>query len=175
MPLKENSFITDLMSFISEASKLLPLPFETPYGWVKRQRSGGGQYFYTSLNRLKKKGYLKVIEKNNKKFLQITKKGQLELLLAKAKIQKNQKWDGKWRMVIFDIPEAHREKRNLLRLLLKKGGFKKLQGSVFVSPHPLNREAIKYLKQTGLISFIRIIRIEEIDSDNDLRKMFNQK
>ena len=54
----------------------------------------------------------------------------------------------------------------------KKNGFYKLQASVFVSPHPLNREAIKYLKETGLYSYVRILRVDEADDDRDLRKKF---
>ncbi|MEK7161155.1 MAG: CRISPR-associated endonuclease Cas2, partial [Patescibacteria group bacterium] len=84
-------------------------------------------------------------------------------------------WDGQWRMVIFDIPEDFREKRDLLRSLLKRNQFIKLQASVFISPYALNREAIEYLNISGLKRYIRIIKIDEIDSDEDLKKRFNLK
>lgn len=42
-------------------------------------------------------------------------------------------WDGKWRIIIFDIPEQKRIIRNLFRRNLKKWGFKQLQQSVWVS------------------------------------------
>ena len=73
---------------------------------------------------------------------------------------------------MFDIPEESRELRNRFRLLLKQYGFKMLQASVFISPYPLNREAIAYLKETGLIDYIRILKVEEIDDDRDLKKYF---
>ncbi len=175
MALKENSFIAELLDIISEASNLLPLPFETKYSWASRLRGFDQPYFYTSVNRLKDKGYIKVTQKNSKKFLKITKKGQLELLFVKAKLAQKQKWDKKWRMAIFDIPEDHRHKRSELRMLLKKNGFKKLQASVYISPFKINREAVKYLKKTGLISFIRFVRVDEMDSDKDIKKMFKLK
>ena len=83
------------------------------------------------------------------------------------------KWDGKWRMVIFDIPEEASNERDQLRRLLLLNNFCKLQASVYISPHPINREAIDYLKETGLIKYIRFARIDELDDDKDLKKKFD--
>ena len=74
--------------------------------------------------------------------------------------------------VHFDIPEDARDKRDSLRSLLKKLGFVKLQASVFINPYPLNREALAYLRQSDLMGYIRIIKVEEMDSDLDLKKKF---
>lgn len=116
-----------------------------------------------------------IFEKNNQKFIKLTQKGQLKLLLQKADARRASKWDGKWRLLVFDIPEGSRKKRNLLRRLLKESGFKKLQASVFINPWPLNREAIIYLKETGLMGYIRILRVDEMDDDRILRKQFGIK
>ena len=74
---------------------------------------------------------------------------------------------------MFDIPEGSRDKRDKLRRLLQRSKFVKLQASVFISPFVLNREAISYLKRTGLIDYIRILRVDEIDDDKILRKHFS--
>ncbi len=122
---------------------------------------------------LRQKGYLKInCSPNGQNFLQITEKGQLELLLLKAQLQKSEIWDGKWRLVLFDIPEDSSNKRDELRRLLLKNNFVKLQASIYISPYSLNREAIIYLKNTGLINYIRIGRLEELDDDADLIKQF---
>jgi phenylacetic acid degradation operon negative regulatory protein len=119
------------------------------------------------------KGWIKYVDKNNDRFVKLTKKGQLEALLAKARIPaKPGKWDGKWRVIIFDIPEESEEKRDFFRYLLKKNGFIKLQQSVYINPHPLNRDAIVYLKKSGLIGYIRVLKVEEMDNDKDLKKKF---
>jgi hypothetical protein len=47
-----------------------------------------------------------------------------------------------------------------------------LQDSVYANPYPLNREAVKYLEETGLSEYIRIIKVEEMDNDRDLKKKF---
>lgn len=173
MAKKQNTFVSGLMFFIYESTKLLPIPFETPYQWSKRTLNCSRQNYYANIFNLTKRGALKTISKNGKKFIQLTQKGQLEVLLAKAKIEQAKKWDGKWRVIIYDIPEDARPQRNIFRALLKQNNFIKLQASVFISPYALNRDAIEYLKVSGLIKYIRIIRSDGIDSDRDLRKSFS--
>ena len=73
---------------------------------------------------------------------------------------------------MFDIPKGTRGQRDKLRRLLKKADFFKLQASVYITPHPLNRDAVSYLKSTGLIGYIRMGRLEELDDDQDLKKHF---
>ncbi len=122
---------------------------------------------------LVQKGYLKYVNKDNEKFIKLTKKGQLKALLDKARMpDRDSKWDGKWRMIIFDIPEESKDKRHFFRTLLKQNGFIRLQHSVYINPYPLNREAVQYLQESGLINYIRIIKIEEIDNDKDIKKKF---
>ena len=74
---------------------------------------------------------------------------------------------------MFDIPEENEDKRNFFRWLLKRNNFIELQHSVYINPYPLNRDVISYLKKTGLIEYIRILKVEEMDSDKNLRKKFN--
>ncbi len=175
MPKKQNTTISLILEFLSEASELLPLPFEAPYAWVKRQRSYPKSRYYSRLFDLKKRGAIKVYKQNNQKFIKLTKKGQLECLLLKAKVIKSRQWDGKWRVVIFDIPEDSKDKRSLFRGLLKNMGFKKLQASVYVNPYPLNREAVDYLQETKLLEYVRIMRVDDMGYDKDLKKKFNLK
>ena len=47
------------------------------------------------------------------------------------------KWDGTWRLVLFDVPIAHAVTRNRLRNWLRQRAFGCLQGSVWISPDPL--------------------------------------
>ena len=55
-------------------------------------------------------------------------------------IQKLEKWDGKWRMVLFDIPNSKKKEREILRATLKRIGFAKYQESVFVLPYECKKE-----------------------------------
>jgi len=51
-------------------------------------------------------------------------------------------WDGRWRMVLFDLPAAEGTKRNQLRTFLRSRGFGWLQKSVWISPHPLQEQKV---------------------------------
>lgn len=153
---------------------MMPRPFEGKTSYFKRFWRGKLNYgaYWIALKRLEEKGWIKIFKKAESEFVKLTKQGQLQALLVKAKMAVPKKWDRKWRLIIYDIPEDSKEQREMFRRLLKQNGFFGLQASVFVSPHPLNREAIRYLKETGLKKYIRIARIDELDDEKDLRKRF---
>ena len=71
-----------------------------------------------------------------------TKKGKLKALDFKLENIKNkkEKWDGRWRMVAFDIPEKYRKGRDSLRWKLKKIGFCEMQKSVLITPYDCEAE-----------------------------------
>jgi phenylacetic acid degradation operon negative regulatory protein len=47
-------------------------------------------------------------------------------------------WDGRWRMVLFDLPQTKASARARLRRFLQRSRFGYLQNSVWISPDPLN-------------------------------------
>src|SRR3989344_8582323 len=92
----------------------------------------------TAAGRMVVKGYATWVEKDGKKFLRLTEAGHKALALEKAKTSlKNQKkkWDGRWRMVVFDVPERRRRIRVRLRDFMGEVGFVRLQDSVWVYPY----------------------------------------
>lgn len=83
-------------------------------------------------------------------------------------------WDGKWRIVMFDIRERRRKARNQLRVLLLSTGFLRLQDSVWVYPYPCDEFITlvrAHLKSgTGeILSFTA----EALESDKQLRDHFH--
>lgn len=125
------------------------------------------------INRLGKQGWLSVEYREAKRIIRLTKRGELEALFQKAKLSgRVDQWDGKWRMIVFDIPENARAIRDQLRGLLKKFGFRALQASVYVYPFPLNAGAVEFLKGSGLMRYIRVVKVEAFDDDSDLRRLF---
>jgi len=120
---------------------------------------------------------IEVVEKKNRIFLKLTEKGKLRALLDQlaGQYQTQAKWDGKWRLIIWDIPEKSRGDRNYIRRFFKNLGFYRLQQSVFITPYELPVAAVEYLRESGLLSYIRFLRVDKLDDDKFLKQHFGLK
>lgn len=109
--------------------------------------------------------------------LVLTEKGkkvarQLSFLGSSINFKKPKKWDGKWRVVLFDIPEKDRPFRGILRQHLYDLDFKKLQHSVFVSPYPFEKEILELVALYSAEKYVRVITATKIDNESSLKKYF---
>jgi CRISPR-associated endonuclease Cas2 len=100
------------------------------------------------------------------------KKKVLRYRLNDLRIKKPARWDGLWRMVVFDIPESNKQGRNALALKLKQLGFYPLQKSVFVYPYECKDEIDFITEIFELRPYVRFIKIKEIDVDLELKHRF---
>lgn len=69
--------------------------------------------------------------------------------------------DGRARLVIFDIPERERKKRDALRFELLAYNFKQLQKSVWIGYNPLPNDFIELLDHLRLKNHVHIFGIKE--------------
>lgn len=142
----------------------------------------GKKYKHYRLNqvvhRLQKQKLIKIREINGQTVVEITRKGRVRALkykLAEISIDKPKKWDRKWRIVIFDIPEKAKKARDLFRSHLKMMGFYNLQESVWVHPYPCFNQ-IEYLRQIyGVGINVSYILAEKIEQPEDLLDYFGLK
>ena len=71
----------------------------------------------------------------------LTAQGRLCALGGRdPQVRWSRKWDGRWRIVLFDVPVARDSHRRRLRRYLHHRGFGCLQGSVWVTPDSLEEE-----------------------------------
>ena len=127
---------------------------------------------HVGFNNLKNRG---LIAERHGKF-QFKKKGQDWYRGALFKYWKStgQKWDKKWRIVIFDIPQELHNKRNIFRAKLKHLGFHMLQKSVFVFPYPCEEELARYCNQLKISGYINVLLAENLGyTEEEIRKFFN--
>ena len=93
---------------------------------------------------LGKRGYLELetgVRNRKDRVLRLTEKGRLRAMGGRdPEVCWSRPWDGRWRMVLFDIPEKDRKLRAVLRRHLAAAYFGYLQNSVWVSPDPLDFE-----------------------------------
>lgn len=130
-----------------------------------------------AFERLKRSRLIILKEAHGKFIVELTEKGKRkvkEIKLDDMIIEIPPRWDGKWRIVIFDIPEKqHKRARNALREKLQKLGFYQLQKSVWAHPYPCEKE-VQFLCELFSISrFVNIITADKIYNDIILRKFFN--
>ncbi|MEK7513447.1 MAG: PaaX family transcriptional regulator C-terminal domain-containing protein [Patescibacteria group bacterium] len=74
---------------------------------------------------------------------------------------KNEAWDGFWRLVIFDVAEAERQKRDELRRELVKMGFGRLQNSIYISAFEFQPQLNTYLETQGLTSKAMLLEAKQ--------------
>ena len=109
--------------------------------------------------------------------LVLTKSGkavakQLSILGSSIKFKKPKHWDGKWRIVLFDIPEKDRVFRDILREHLRALQFFKLQHSVFVSPYPFEESILELVALYSAENYVRVITAVKIDNESKIKKHF---
>ena len=85
---------------------------------------------------------------------------------------KKKKWDRRWRVVIFDIPERRKSVRDRLRRFMDTYGFVRLQDSVWVYPHDCE-DLIALAKAEFRIGYdVLYMIVERIERDGHLREHF---
>lgn len=116
--------------------------------------------FSAILYRLKKQGLVTKSRGYRKLYWSLTKKGQNSLVdVIESSLPKE---DGIVRLVMFDIPESERRKRDLTRMELVSCGFRQLQKSVWVGYRPLPERFVKSLDEMKLKDKVQIVSINKI-------------
>ncbi len=142
------------------------------YKWVDDLHKNHKRKLRYSLKRLLECGYVREDELD--KFV-ITPKGILKLneyRIEDLTIPKLQKWDNMWRIVSFDIPESKKIARMALNKKLKALGFLTLQKSVFVYPHPCEKEFTQIGEFFGVKDHIVFIKANKISNEAELKEKF---
>jgi hypothetical protein len=117
-----------------------------------------------------------LVERKDNKGLRLTEKGRryAKLMDETGRLQfaKARKWDGRWRIVIFDIWERRRGARARLRTRLHTIGFVKIQNSVWAYPYECE-ELIAFAKtELKLGKGLFYLIAEGIEGDRELRERF---
>lgn len=95
--------------------------------------------FERKLRNLAARGIITLPHPTDRRVVRLTRLG-LEHLRDRLdpEVEWRRPWDGRWRFVLFDVAEADRRLRDRLRAQLALARLGYLQGSVWVSPDPLD-------------------------------------
>ena len=153
----------DILFFLGFGNRKEPLV--PPSCSIRRiyEKRKAKQNFSRFLGYLIRRGYIKVknLEPNQGFF--ITQKGMEKIFkIELGKTEKKKRKDGKWLMIIFDIPERKRSLRDLLRENLQSLGFKFFQKSTWICPWDVLKEVQTIIQRYNLAKYVKIFLIEEI-------------
>lgn len=130
-----------------------------------------------AISRLERSGFVQTSGKYRCRNVVLTDKGRAiieKIRISEYRVPEPAFWDGKWRVVMFDIREERRKTRSRLRFLLLGAGFFRLQDSVWIYPYACD-DFIGLVRAhlrsgTGeMLSFVA----EALESDKKLREYFH--
>jgi|SRR3989344_2653346 len=141
------------------------LVYPTKPRYIRRKKVSVSEgSFANTLSRLKKQGF---VSRGKGGQWHITQKGKEKLGVLKAKIKfpehlpKQRAQSLPDTIIIFDIPEVQRVRRNWLRIELALLGFSMLQKSVWLGAGPLPERFLENIRDLSLMQSIHIFSIKK--------------
>lgn len=124
---------------------------------------------------LRRKKLIEYKDIGKKTFISLTENGKKQILkydFEEMKIEKTSRWDGKWHLVMFDIPQSKKNARDALRLKLLDLGFLKFNNSVWLYPYECKKE-VDFVAEFFMIGkYVHYAVAEEITNSKTLKKIF---
>lgn len=110
--------------------------FESYEGWAYRNG------LLIQLGRLEQRNWVtRNSKERNDRLYHLSAHGRLHALGGRdPEARWRRTWDGRWRLVIFDIPSGQNAEREWLRRYLRGRDFGCLQNSVWIAPDPMEEE-----------------------------------
>lgn len=128
------------------------------YGISELKKSDLAKVF----KRLREQGLVELISDTELVF-KLTDQGRDKALWEKLK-NTEEKWDGRWRIVIWDIPEKRRLVRDLLRFKLKQLGFIQWQKSVWATKINCTQLLRNFIRQVGVEDWVIVLESDNVGS-----------
>lgn len=129
-----------------------------------------------AIRRLQKQRLIEITEQpDGTTAITLTERGKRRVLLFNLEylqLERPAQWDGKWRIIAFDIPEKFHAGRRALREKMRELGFYPLQKSVFVFPYSCRDEVDFIADFFGVGRYLNYIEATHIDDTKHLREHF---
>lgn len=139
----------DFIQEIKNPLHLMENYYLTYYGYIPARFKKANLYHLLWRNLRTGNIKKKVIE--GKVYFELTSVGKDKIVRKYPLLNlQNKRWDGKWRIVIFDIEEENKRVRDLFRRKLKELGFGGFQKSVWISPHDFLKDFKEFLENYNL-------------------------
>lgn len=153
--------VLDVFDETKDPLGIVSFSYKNMYGWVPRRYKRHN--FHQLVSRSLKTELIEKVEKNGEVFIRITSGGRKTIQRDFPMLSfQNKSWDGKWRIVMFDIEEINKIVRNQLRKKLKELGFGMLQKSVFISPHNIMKDFLEFSESRGIKGYLYFLETKDL-------------
>lgn len=111
-----------------------------------------------AVKRLRERGLLTIEKKTDEEavLFKLTSLGKESLGYIDEK-----QWDGKWRIILFDIPEKQKVTRNVLRRRLREWDFELWQQSVWITKRNITSKLRKLIIDLKIDNWVVVIESED--------------
>lgn len=155
------------------------LPRLLKYGAHKSKNKNQKKEVYDIFYQLKNRNLIQFEQRGKQIYINLTEEGKRKAgkyQIDNLEIKKPKKWDAKWRILIFDIKDREKIKREALRGKIKEMGLFQLQKSVWVCPYDFQKEADILRSFFGLKKEeMQMITASEIEDDRKAKTFFKIK
>lgn len=131
--------------------------------------------FNRAVRSLQKKKLVRIYQRNGQDVVEITRGGSkkvLEYNIDEMKLKHPRRWDGKWHIVMFDIPEHKKIARHALSRKVRELGLYPLQKSVLVSPFQCKDEIDFIGEFFSVRNYIIYVTANEIEGVEKVKRHF---
>jgi len=129
------------------------------------------------LTRLKQKGAIQFVERDGVRYVRLTKEGNKIFTFEQEKVRlavtKPRRWDRRYRLVIFDVPEKRKRDRERLRAYMQEAGFLCVQDSVWLYPYDCEDFMALLKAHLHIGKAVLYAVVENIEHDKWIRAHFH--
>ena len=176
-----------LLRYLALGSGILVVSAIAPAAGAQLMKAGVKSYFRNK--RFERKRFLRDLKNLQKRTLinfRELPSGEIEIVLQNHRnkevvlryqlenlhLKRPDKWDSKWRLVIFDIPHRRKKARDALRTKMRDLGFYPIQRSVFIIPWPCEEEIDFISSVFEVRQYVLILYISHFEGQEKLMDHF---
>lgn len=165
------------LAVIAPSAAMLAKPFLDEQ--LRKQRGAWKQYnpslLRASLRRLHNQKFVEITNDHGEEIVKLTDMGRRRILkysLNNLAIEHPKRWDGRWRMIIYDVEQGKRRLRDVFRSALKSLGFLKLQESVWIYPYPCENQITFLREYYGVGNEVLYVVATTLEDDSPYKQYF---
>lgn len=124
--------------------------------------------FAATVSKMLKTGYIEKVIKKREPYFRLTSAGKKTLVRDFPIFSlRKKKWDGKWRIVIYDIPDEKKWLREQLQSKLKELGFGMIKESTYITPFDVAEDLREFIIAQKLDEFVFVCVAKQIFAEDE--------